>query len=74
MDSATSADPKWKVVYGTVSRGSKYTTFHVEVVRPQNNLRIFRRVMEDNIDLEMYPLLYGHILDQIVHELDKQLR
>jgi hypothetical protein len=71
--SATSVDPAWKVVYGTVERGPKYTTFYVEVVRQQNGLRIFRRMKHLNDDLDGCPPWYGLTLDGMIAELDEQL-
>jgi hypothetical protein len=74
VDSTTSVDPAWKVVYGSVERGPKYTTFYVEVVRSQNHLRIFRRVKEYNTTVDRLPTIYSYILDKIVYELDNQLK
>lgn len=59
-------------VFGTVTRGRKFTRFQLEL-RLQNNCVMTETQLVSNEKLEQYPKAYGYALDLITYKLEMRL-
>lgn len=63
---------RWHKAFGNITKRETYTDFYLEVELP-NGVAAFRRQKILNKVLELFPKLYGHTIDQMVLDLERQL-